>query len=270
MSVVSQNGLPACAVRQLKTFTLWNSLPIWKPITPPFAASFLSRSSGIVRGMSLKLRRPWCVARTRVGADVDRLRDRLVRAVGDVDHHAEAIGFADDGAAAVVEAVPLRRRAAGVGEVVGPVVRRQLERAQAEAIERAQDREVAVEIETAFEVHEGGDLSRPADALDIGRREGELDLVLVPCELIVSGVDEPEHLLRLQARRVVLLGHEQAEEHRVEAALFRASQVELPVVHALPHVAAVVELAIDDVDVGVEDERVLMERPGAIGHLTLR
>ena len=58
MSVVSQNGLPACAVRQLKTFTLWNSLPIWNPITPPFAASFFSRSSGIVRGMSLKLRRP--------------------------------------------------------------------------------------------------------------------------------------------------------------------------------------------------------------------
>ena len=88
-------------------------------------------------------------------------------------------------------------------------------------------------------------------------------------ELIVGGVDEPEHLLRLEPRGVVLLGHEQAEEHRVEAALFRASQVELPVVDALAHVAAVVELAIDHVDVGVEDERVLMERPGAIGHLSL-
>ncbi len=80
-------------------------------------------------------------------------------------------------------------------------------------------------------------------------------LSLFLCELIVGGVDEPEHLLRLEARGVVLLGHEQAEEHRVEAALFRASQVELPVVDALAHVAAVVELAIDDVDVGVEDER---------------
>ena len=79
-------------------------------------------------------------------------------------------------------------------------------------------------------------------------------LSCVLCELIVGGVDQPEHLLRLQTRRVVLLGHEQAEEHRVEAALLRASQVELPVVDALAHVAAVVELAIDHVDVGIEDE----------------
>ena len=38
----------------------------------------------------------------------------------------------------------------------------QLERAQAEPIEIAQDRQIAVEIESAFEVHEGGDLSRSA------------------------------------------------------------------------------------------------------------
>jgi hypothetical protein len=38
----------------------------------------------------------------------------------------------------------------------------------------------------------------------------------------------------------------------------------------LPHVAAVVELAIDHVHVGVEDERILMERPGPIGYLITR
>ena len=106
-----------------------------------------------------------------------------------------------------------------------------------------------------------------ADALDVRRVEGELDLVLVLRELFVGGVDQPEHLLRLETRGVVLLGHEQAEEHRVEAALFRAHQIELAVVDALAHVAAVVELAIDDVDVGVEDERVPMERVRAIGDL---
>ena len=100
--------------------------------------------------------------------------------------------------------------------------------------------------------------------------ERELDLVLVPRELVVGGVDQPQHLLRLHPRRIVLLGHEQAEEHRVEAALLRAHQIELPVVHALAHVAAVVELPIDDVDVGIEDERVLMERRRPIRDLVLR
>ena len=48
---------------------------------------------------------------------------------------------------------------------------------------------------------------------------------------------------------------------------FARRQIELPVVHALAHVAAVVELPIDDVDVGIEDERVLMERACAVGRL---
>ena len=128
--------------------------------------------------------------------------------------------------------------------------------------------EVAVQIESAFEIHEGRDLSRLADALDVGRAEGQLDLVRVLCELIVGGVNQPEHLLRLETRRVVLLGDEQAEEHRVEATLLGANQIELPIVDALAHVAAVVELAIDDVDVGIEDEGVLVEGSRPIGRLS--
>ena len=106
-----------------------------------------------------------------------------------------------------------------------------------------------------------------ADALDVGCVESELDLVFVLRELLVGRVDQPEHLLRFQTCGVVLLGHEQAEEHRIEAAFFRAHQIELPVVYALAHVAAVVELPIDDVDVGVEDERVAVERERTIGDL---
>ena len=64
-----------------------------------------------------------------------------------------------------------------------------------------------------------------------------------------------------------MLGHEQRKEHGIETALFRAHEIELPVLHALAHVAAVIELPIDDVDVRVEDERVAMEPRGAIGVL---
>ena len=105
------------------------------------------------------------------------------------------------------------------------------------------------------------------DALDVGCVESELDLVFVLRELLVGRVDQPERLLRFQARGVVLLGHEQAEEHRIEAAFFRAHQIELPIVDALTHVAAMVELTIDDVDVGVEDEGVAVERERAVGDL---
>ena len=106
-----------------------------------------------------------------------------------------------------------------------------------------------------------------ADALDVGCVESELDLVFVLRELLVGRVDQPECLLRFQACRVVLLGHEQAEEHRIQAAFFRAHQIELPIVDALTHVAAMIELTIDDVDVGVEDEGVAVERERAVGDL---
>ncbi len=60
-------------------------------------------------------------------------------------------------------------------------------------------------------------------------------------------------------RGVVLLGHEQTEEHRIQAAVSGSRQIELAIVDTLAHVAAVVELAIDDVDVGIEDQRVTMQ-----------
>ena len=101
------------------------------------------------------------------------------------------------------------------------------------------------------------------------RVERELNLVLVFLELLVSRIDQPQRLFRFQPRRIVLLGHEQRKEHRVEAALFRAHQIELPVVDPLAHVAAVVELPIDDVDVRVEDERIAVNSRGAIGNRRL-
>ena len=168
-----------------------------------------------------------------------------------------------EGAAAVVESVPLCRRAARVGEVIGPVVGGKLERAQAQAVEIAKDAEVAVQIEASFEIHEGRDLSRLADALDVRGVEGELDLGPVLCQLVVR-VDETQDLLRFETRGVVLLRHEQRKERRVEPSLFRAGEIELTVLDALAHVATVVKLPIHHVNMGIEDERVLVERPRAV------
>ena len=58
-----------------------------------------------------------------------------------------AIPPSPHGPTAIIQAVPLRRRATGVCEITGPVVRRNLRAAQPEAIEAPQYPQVAVEIE---------------------------------------------------------------------------------------------------------------------------
>ena len=88
----------------------------------------------------------------RLGTHFQNLLDCLIGGVGKVDQHAEAVHFAHHRAALVIQASPLRRRAAGVGEVVGPVVRRKLDDAQAKTVEVAQNPQVAVQIEASLQI----------------------------------------------------------------------------------------------------------------------
>ena len=105
---------------------------------------------------------------------------------------------------------------------------------------------VAVQVEAAFDIEHRGDLAAAADALDVRRGARELDASGC-CVAICSerAVQHAQRLLGLEARRVVVLGHEDGEEQRAEAALFGARQVELAVRLALADIAAVVELAVD-------------------------
>src|SRR5436190_532586 len=68
----------------------------------------------------------------------------------DVDHHSEPVHFTYDRASVFVEALPLGRRAARISEIVGPVVRAELRRAQAQTIEVAQHPQVSIKIETTL------------------------------------------------------------------------------------------------------------------------
>ena len=159
----------------------------------------------------------------RVRARLDGLRDGLIGGVRNVDHHAQAVHLPDHRAAAVVQAVPLRRGAAGVGVVVGPVVRGQLRGAQAQAVQVAQHAQVAVQIEAAFEIQHRRDLAGPVDALDVGGVERQLDRVAgSPASCVEREVDQAERLLGFEALRVVVLGDEDGEEHGVEAAFLGA------------------------------------------------
>ena len=165
----------------------------------------------------------------RVGADVDGRRDGLVGSVGDVDHHAEAIHFANHLAAAIVQAVPFRRGAAGVGIVAGPVVRGKLDRAHAEAVHLADHGRVAIQIEAAFDIEHGGDLAAAVNALDVRRGAGDLDALAVAADLFQRAIQHAHRLLGFEAAGIVVLGHEDGKEERAESALFGARQVELAV-----------------------------------------
>jgi hypothetical protein len=200
----------------------------------------------------------------RVGGDLEGLLDRLVGGVRDVDDHAQSVHLPDDGSAAVVQSTPSPRRAAGIGEPVRPVVGGELQRAEAQPMELSQDAEVAIEVEAAFEVEDGGELPGGVDASDVGGGQRQLDRVLVPLELLVRRREQAQHLAGLVAGRVVLLGDEEAEEERVVAALSEPRQVDLAVLLPLPQVAAAVEVAVHDVDVGVEHEGVAVQRAGAV------
>jgi hypothetical protein len=72
-------------------------------------------------------------------------------------------------------------------------------------------------------------------------------------------IDEPKCLLRFETLRVVILGNEDGEKHGVYAAFFSAWKIELSIIHPLSDVAAVIQLAIDHMHVGIENESILVQ-----------
>ena len=84
--------------------------------------------------------------------------------------------------------------------------------------------------------------------------ESQLDLVVVFRELRERQVDQTQRLLGFETQRVILFGYEQREEHGFHAAFFGARQIELSIRNALADIAAVVELPVDRVYVGIEHE----------------
>jgi hypothetical protein len=85
--------------------------------------------------------------------------------------------------AALIQAVPSGRRTAGIGEVVSEIVGREHRRAETEAIQIAQDAEIAIQVEAALQIEDRGDLSGPINALDVGGRQGYLDLIAMLLDL---------------------------------------------------------------------------------------
>ena len=263
---VSQKGCPACFVSHSKWRTVVERVADVEPDHAPFCRELLQEVVGHVAGDVIQAAQPVVGGDDRMGAHLQRLRQRLVGRVRDVDDHAEPVHLADDGPAVFGEAVPASRRAAGVGVLVPPVVSGELHDPEPQPVERPQHVEVAVEIEAALEIEDRGHFPGPVDPLDVGGIERELHDLAVLLELIDRHVHQAERLLRLIPCGVVLLHHEERHEEGVDASFLHARQVHLTVGKAIPDVPAQVELAVDHVDVPVEDEGFLVQPAGLLRH----
>ena len=82
-------------------------------------------------------------------------------------------------------------------------------------------------------------------------------------DLFDRAIEHAERLFGFEAGGIVILGDEDREEEGAEAAFAGAGEVELAVGLARPDVAAVIEDAVDGVDVAVEDERLRAQRGGS-------
>jgi len=130
---------------------------------------------------------------------------------------------------------------------------------QPQPVKIPQHTEVAIQVETAFQVEHGRDLVLPVDALDIGCVQRQFDLVVILRKLGQGEIDQSKGLLCLHPLRIIFLRYEDGEEHGFHTALDRARQIELPVGDTVADVAPVIQLAVDHVNVTVEHERLFMQ-----------
>ena len=138
--------------------------------------------------------------------DGDRVIERLVGDVRDIDQHAEAVHLEDDLLAAVREAVVVLDL--GIVDVtgrVGPFVGvrpAQGHVAHAEAVEIAQHANVVFDGVSAFDPQERGQFVLAVGALDVGDTERHHHAVGMAGRLLVDGIDEIERV----AGEVALVG----------------------------------------------------------------
>src|SRR5262249_42455676 len=122
------------------------------------------------------------------GGRFEGVPERLVGDVGDVDHHAEAVHFANDVFAEIGEAVVFGGMAGGIGPGGGGGVG-EGDVADAEGVVGAEHGEVGIDGVAAFEAHEHGDAAAFAGIDEVGGGGGHDEGFGVAGDFAVDGVD---------------------------------------------------------------------------------
>src|SRR6202012_519080 len=115
--------------------------------------------------------------------------------------------------------------------------------------------EIAVEIVAAFNIEDRSHLALGANLLHIIGIQCKLYSVAVQFKLLKGMIDSPQRLLGLKASRIILLRNIQRQEECADPAFARARQIPIAVGLARAHAAALIELAVESVNVAVEDQR---------------
>ena len=98
------------------------------------------------------------------------------------------------------------------------------------------------------------------------RRARDLDRLAVAPNLVDGAIQHAQRLLGFQPPGIVVFRHEDGKEQRAESALPGARQIELAVGLPLANIAAVIELAVDRVNVPVENQGAGVQSPRALGN----
>ena len=105
------------------------------------------------------------------------------------------------------------------------------------------------------------------DSLHVIAGERKFDEVAVQFQLLKRVINPAECLLGLKSAGVVIFRNVDGEEESAFPALPGARQVPLSFVRAVAHAAPLIELEVQGVNVGVENQRALMNRLSARGNL---
>jgi len=110
----------------------------------------------------------------------------------------------------------------------------------------------------ALNAHEGGELVVAVGLLNAGRGGDELDLVRVPRDLLLDGVDQLQGAAGVLA--LVLDGFDpDGEELRAQVAFVDGVEIEIAAVERIGEVKVLIDKALRGVGVGVDDDGGVMD-----------
>ena len=200
----------------------------------------------------------------RVLRFLDSLRHRLIGSMGNVDHHAQTVHLPNQFAPMWREALPRVLRAAGVGIAVIPVVRGKLVAAQPQAIEHAQEPQVAVQIETALQIQHRRHLPGTVDAFNIRRFQRDLNAVFVPRNLPQGQIHLPKRLLRFQPPGVIIFRDVKRKEQSLQPPFLGPRKVPHAIGLALAYVPTMIKFTINGMYMAVKHQCRRVQLPGTV------
>ncbi len=198
----------------------------------------------------------------RLGRYRQRVVERLVGNVGNIDDHAEPVHLPHHFLAKLGQAIVARF----VGGRVRPIVVAEMDQrhgANPEPVEHAEHAQIVGDRVAALDRQQSGDPAGLVDSEDVGRVVSQFDLVRICVQHTLHRVPELQDAPHGLGPCVVR-GHVERKVRSEHAAFTQAREID--VVHRMPlrEVGVLVDHPLKCVDVAVDPDRFLMDLPGSL------